>query len=69
MGQGIHTKVAQVCAYELGIPLEKISVKSTNNLVNPNALFTGASVTTEMCSKVNKNGFEKGTVAIRTGEC
>ena len=52
MGQGLHTKVAQVCAFELGIPLEKISVKSTNNLVNPNCLFTGGSVVTELCSKV-----------------
>lgn len=52
MGQCIHTKVAQVCAYELGVPLEKVSIKSTNNLVNPNLLWTGGSVTSELCCKV-----------------
>ena len=28
-GQGIHQKVAQVIAYELGCPLELISVQAT----------------------------------------
>ena len=58
MGQGLSTKVAQVCAHELGIPLEKVSVKSTNNLVNPNALWTGASVTSELCCRVIKFKFK-----------
>ena len=53
MGQGLSTKVAQSCAHELGVPLEKISVKATNNLVNPNALWTGASVTSELCCRVS----------------
>ena len=62
MGQGLSTKVAQSCARELGVPLEKISVKATNNLVNPNALWTGASVTSELCCRVSfffsfRNGF------------
>lgn len=52
MGQGIHTKVAQACAHELGIPIEKISIKPTNNLVNPNCFWTGASVTAELCCLV-----------------
>ncbi|CAF1074303.1 unnamed protein product, partial [Brachionus calyciflorus] len=51
MGQGIHTKVAQCVSYELGVPLEMVSVKSTNNLVNPNLFWTGASVTSELCCK------------------
>jgi xanthine dehydrogenase molybdopterin-binding subunit B len=50
--KGIHTKVAQACSYELGVPMEKISVKTTNNQVNPNAVWTGASVTSEHCVKV-----------------
>lgn len=54
MGQGIHTKVAQCVAYEFGIPIETISVKSTNNLVNPNILWTGGSVTSELCCKVSQ---------------
>lgn len=47
MGQGINTKVAQVCAYALGIPLETVSVKPSNNLVAPNAMFSGGSITSE----------------------
>lgn len=53
MGQGIHTKVAQCVAFEFGIPIETISVKNTNNLVNPNILWTGGSVTSELCCKVS----------------
>lgn len=48
----MHTKVAQVCAQQLGIPLELINVKSTNSLINPNAGFTGGSVTIELVAKV-----------------
>ncbi|XP_052860957.1 xanthine dehydrogenase/oxidase-like [Anopheles cruzii] len=37
MGQGINTKVAQVAAHLLGLPLEKITVKPTNSLLNANS--------------------------------
>ncbi|CAH0550925.1 unnamed protein product [Brassicogethes aeneus] len=47
MGQGINTKVAQVCAYKLGIPLNMVSVKPTNTLTNANCFITGGSVTSE----------------------
>lgn len=47
MGQGINTKVAQVCAYKLGIPIELVSVKPTNTLSNPNCFASGGSNTTE----------------------
>lgn len=47
MGQGINTKVAQVCAYKLNIPLSKIQVKPSNSLSNPNNPCTGGSVTSE----------------------
>lgn len=47
IGQGVNTKVAQVCAYKFGIPMEKISVKPSNNLVAPNSLPTGGSLTSE----------------------
>lgn len=36
-----------MCAYILGIPKEKVSVKPSNNLVAPNSTFTGASITSE----------------------
>lgn len=47
MGQGLNTKVAQVCAYELGIPLEKVSVKSSTSFTSPNSIVTGGSVGSE----------------------
>ncbi|KAJ8720088.1 hypothetical protein PYW07_012131 [Mythimna separata] len=47
MGQGINTKAAQVCAYILGIPLEKISVKPSTSFTSPNAMVTGGSIGSE----------------------
>lgn len=48
IGQGIHTKVAQVVAVSLGCPLDLIRVADTNTEVVPNARFTGGSITTEV---------------------
>ncbi|OQV18343.1 Xanthine dehydrogenase [Hypsibius exemplaris] len=50
MGQGINTKVAQVVAYELGIPLDLVSIKPNFSLTNANANSTGGSVTSELVS-------------------
>ncbi|KAF5284774.1 hypothetical protein FQA39_LY04499 [Lamprigera yunnana] len=47
MGQGINTKVAQVCAHSLGIPLESVSIKPSNSIISPNAFVTGGSFTSE----------------------
>lgn len=47
MGQGINTKVAQVVAYSLGIPLSQVSVKPSNVLIAPNSMSTGGSLTSE----------------------
>ena len=47
MGQGINTKVAQIVAKELGVPLDIIRVKPTNNVSNPNAFFTAGSMGSE----------------------
>ncbi|XP_039304286.1 xanthine dehydrogenase 1 isoform X2 [Solenopsis invicta] len=49
-GQGINTKVAQVAAYALGIDLNLVNVKPTNNIVTPNNAVTGGSVTSESCA-------------------
>lgn len=47
MGQGINTKVAQVCAHILGIPMEKVSIRPSNDFTAPNAIVTGGSLASE----------------------
>ncbi|CAH1164261.1 unnamed protein product [Phaedon cochleariae] len=47
IGQGINTKAVQVCAYKLGIPMEKVSIKQSNNLIAANSHMTGGSLTSE----------------------
>jgi len=47
MGQGVNTKVAQVVARELGVSMDVIKIKPTNNLVNPNSSFTAGSMGSE----------------------
>ncbi|XP_026741646.1 xanthine dehydrogenase/oxidase-like [Trichoplusia ni] len=55
MGQGINTKAAQVCAYELGIPLEYVSVIPHYSFVAANNVFSGSSITTEsVCYSIIK---------------
>lgn len=46
-GQGINTKVAQVAAHTLGIPMEYIKIKPALNYVVPNSGVTGGSMTSE----------------------
>ncbi|XP_019627736.1 PREDICTED: xanthine dehydrogenase/oxidase-like [Branchiostoma belcheri] len=48
MGQGIDTRVTQVAAATLGVPMEMIHVMSTNSLTSPNSSDTGGSVTSEL---------------------
>ncbi|CAG2214889.1 XDH [Mytilus edulis] len=48
-GQGINTKVAQVCAYELGVPMDLIKIKANSSLTNANDYTTGGSITSELC--------------------
>ncbi|KAK5639262.1 hypothetical protein RI129_011754 [Pyrocoelia pectoralis] len=55
MGQGINTKVAQVCAYSLGIPLDHVVIKPSNVMISPNSMTTGGSLTSEaVCYAVSK---------------
>ena len=48
MGQGLHTKMIQVCSCLLQVPPEKIHILETNSSVVPNASSTGASVSTDL---------------------
>ncbi|XP_044766830.1 indole-3-acetaldehyde oxidase-like [Coccinella septempunctata] len=47
IGQGINTKAAQVCAYKFNIPLEKVNIIPSNNMVSANSFITGGSWTSE----------------------
>jgi xanthine dehydrogenase large subunit len=48
MGQGLHTKVCQVVADELGIPYEKVKITATDTGKVPNASATAASSGTDL---------------------
>ena len=48
MGQGLHTKVAQVVADELGVPLSKVLVTASDTAKVPNASATAASAGTDL---------------------
>lgn len=47
MGQGINTKVVQVCAYLLKVPIHKIQIKANTTTIAPNCAVSGGSVTTQ----------------------
>jgi len=59
IGQGIHTKVAVVVAKTLGIPLENISVGTTETAKVPNNTCTGGSGTSECSAKAAIMAAEK----------
>jgi xanthine dehydrogenase large subunit len=48
MGQGLHTKVCQIVADELGVPFEKVRITATDTSKVPNASATAASSGTDL---------------------
>lgn len=48
MGQGLHTKMVQVCSCVLGISHHKIHIQESNSSVVPNASPTAASYSTDL---------------------
>ncbi|KAL6053752.1 xylitol dehydrogenase, variant 2 [Balamuthia mandrillaris] len=48
MGQGLHTKVCQVAAHELGIPLKDVYISETASDKIPNASATAASMGSDL---------------------
>jgi xanthine dehydrogenase large subunit len=48
MGQGLHTKVAQIVAQELGLPLSSVRVSASDTARVPNASATAASSGTDL---------------------
>ncbi|XP_055908127.1 uncharacterized protein LOC129942966 [Eupeodes corollae] len=56
MGQGMNTKVAQVAAYTLGIPLDMVKVEASDTLNGANSMVTGGAVGSEsLCYAVRKS--------------
>jgi xanthine dehydrogenase/oxidase len=53
IGQGLNTKVAQVVAYQLGVPMDLIKIEPTTSLAIPNGSATGGSVTSALVSRVS----------------
>lgn len=50
IGQGLYTKMAQVAAYELNVPVETVSVIPSINFATPNSFATSSSITSECCA-------------------
>nr|MDQ6881087.1 xanthine dehydrogenase molybdopterin binding subunit [Pseudomonadota bacterium] len=48
MGQGLHTKVSQIVAQELGVPFERVRCTATDTSKVPNASATAASSGTDL---------------------
>ena len=48
MGQGTHTKIAQLVAHSFGLPYEKVQISSTNTSKVPNTSASAASSTTDL---------------------
>ena len=48
MGQGTHTKIAQLVANSLGLPYSLVHISSTNTAKVPNTSASAASSTTDL---------------------
>jgi len=59
MGQGLHTKIMQIAAAELGVNIKRIKVSPTNTSKVPNTSPTAASSGTDMNGMAVKNAIEK----------
>ncbi len=59
MGQGLNTKMLQIAANELGVPLSKVKVNATNTAKVPNTSPTAASSGTDLNGMAIKNATDK----------
>ena len=67
MGQGINTKVAQVVAKELGVDLDMVRVKPSNNFANVNGSVTGGGMGSYCSCSVSlmaQNNFSFGSISM-----
>ncbi len=58
MGQGLHTKIRQIAAVELGLPLEAVKVNATSTAKVPNTSATAASAGTDLNGMAVKNAID-----------
>ncbi len=59
MGQGTHTKIAQLVANSFGLPFEKVQISSTNTSKVPNTSASAASSTTDLNGAATLNAVAK----------
>ncbi len=59
MGQGTHTKIAQIVANSFGLPYEKVQISSTNTSKVPNTSASAASSTTDLNGAAALNAVSK----------
>ena len=59
MGQGTHTKIAQLVSNSLGVPYEKIKISATNTSKVPNTSASAASSTTDLNGAATLNAVTK----------
>lgn len=67
MGQGLHTKIAQIAAHEFGVTLDMIEVTATRTDKVPNTSPTAASSGTDLNGKAVQNACL--TLKSRLAEC
>ena len=59
MGNGVHTKIAQLAAHALGLPFNKIKVSATRTDKVPNTSASAASSTTDLNGAATLNAISK----------
>ncbi|KAL5482077.1 hypothetical protein EMCRGX_G022358 [Ephydatia muelleri] len=59
IGQGLHTKMIQVCAHCLGVPAERVHILDTSTTTVANSSPTAASASTDLYGMAVKNACEQ----------
>lgn len=62
MGQGLHTKIRQIVAHELGLPVKLVRLSATDTSKVPNTSATAASAGTDL----NGKAAQQAAMAIRS---
>jgi xanthine dehydrogenase large subunit len=65
MGQGLHTKIRQIAALELGVSLDRVKVNATNTSKVPNTSATAASAGTDLNGAAVKNAIDQLKVRMK----